>query len=186
MALSSDTLPLTWNGASSMMQFPSVGTVTYQVRPEDIKRFWSKVDRSGDCWIWKDALSIYGYGHISLGGRLSRAHRFSYWLSGRQVVPRVKGQELYEIHHECKNKACVRPSHLNQTSRAEHEDTVADRRRKLTHCSRGHLLSGANMRIETYGARRCIECHRIACQKYRDKVGNSSTSQKTLDFTTQH
>jgi hypothetical protein len=31
-------------------------------RAEDLSRFWSKVDTSGDCWLWTGGVSPKGYG----------------------------------------------------------------------------------------------------------------------------
>jgi hypothetical protein len=156
-----------------------VAKFSFKVTEKDIERFWSKVDMSGECWTWKASRHPQGYGNFSLNGRIVRAHRFSFWLSGRELINRLRFQTgtIYDIHHECENTSCVRPSHLTQTSRFDHKGTIADLRRSQTHCHRGHPLSGGNMRIESYGARRCRECHNIANRKHRSKNGTSSQSQ---------
>lgn len=47
------------------------------------------------------------------------------------------------------------PSEISATAAA------AKARRALTHCKRGHLLAGANLRINSGGGRVCKECSRI-------------------------
>lgn len=46
---------------------------------KDAERFWSKVDKTEDCWQWTAARnSENGYGVFSIGGRLHVAHRVAY------------------------------------------------------------------------------------------------------------
>lgn len=73
------------------------------------ERFWSKVDKSGDCWLWTGATTFGGYGVIQRGGAdggLIRAHRYAY---EEQLGPIPKGQGLC---HRCDMPGCVRPTHL--------------------------------------------------------------------------
>lgn len=69
-------------------------------------RFWSKVDKSGDCWLWTGATMAGGYGKISRGGKgegVIGAHRVAWELaSGVSISDGV------EILHTCDTPACVR------------------------------------------------------------------------------
>ena len=71
-------------------------------------RFWAKVDKTDECWVWK-AHRNKGYGQFSMGGRaggMRAAHRISYeWANG--PIPPGKS-----VDHRCHNRACVNPAHL--------------------------------------------------------------------------
>lgn len=70
------------------------------------ERFWSKVDRSGDCWIWMASIDSRGYGHFWFNGRLARAHRVA-WILTNGPFPEGK-----QSNHRCHNRRCVRPDHI--------------------------------------------------------------------------
>jgi hypothetical protein len=49
------------------------------------ERFWSKVDKSGECWLWTAALTSEGYGVFGIyPGVAKRAHRLAYEGGERQ------------------------------------------------------------------------------------------------------
>jgi len=50
-------------------------------------RFWAKVDKSGECWIWTARIAPNGYGHFNLNGRTRSAHSVAMELAGRDVPP---------------------------------------------------------------------------------------------------
>jgi hypothetical protein len=73
----------------------------------EANRFWSKVDRSGKCWVWT-ASTAAGYGAFRRSNprRQEGAHRVSWELV---YGPIPKG---WSVLHMCDNKLCVRPTHL--------------------------------------------------------------------------
>ena len=72
--------------------------------PEE--RFWAKVDKTDDCWLWTANRTNAGYGHFWLDRRMVLAHRFAYELL---IGPIPDGLTL---DHLCRVRACVNPAHL--------------------------------------------------------------------------
>jgi hypothetical protein len=73
-------------------------------KPEE--RFWAKVDKSGDCWLWTAYCVKGGYGRFTISKTKYLAHRVSYaWYIGE--IP-----EGFEVDHKCHTPSCVRPQHL--------------------------------------------------------------------------
>lgn len=81
-------------------------------------RFWSKVTKSCNCWMWTGAVHPQGYGLIKTMEGMSRAHRVSYELN---VGPIGAG---LVVRHKCDVPGCVNPSHLVLGTT---KDNVADR-----------------------------------------------------------
>jgi predicted DNA-binding protein (UPF0251 family) len=110
-------------------------------KPSDSERFWSKVDKSGDCWLWTAYRGPLGYGRFALNGHDTTAHRAAWLLSGRILLP---GQVLR--HYVCDNPPCVRPDHMLPGTDA---DNVADM------VAKGRQVSGERRRAlgRQYAAR---------------------------------
>lgn len=93
--------------------------------------FWSRVDKSGDCWLWTGELNNQGYGRYALydGDRRERvlAHRMSLILTG---VTLAKDDVLL---HSCDTPRCVRPEHLSVgTQTTNMQDAKSKGRMNLT------------------------------------------------------
>lgn len=79
----------------------------WEVDPEE--RFWMKVDKSGECWVWVGSRDRKGYGKANGG----LAHRFSYEFANGPIP-----QGLF-VDHICHNTSCVRPGHLRLATPGE-------------------------------------------------------------------
>lgn len=80
------------------------------------ERFWAKVHKTPDCWIWTAAVSSSGYGNYFVGGKYVAAHRFAYESSGGDV------SDGMEVDHRCHNKLCVRPAHLRAVTSSQNNE----------------------------------------------------------------
>lgn len=103
-----------------------------------IARFWSKVDKSGDCWLWTAGKSK-GYGQFSPTRRTHiYAHRLSHELAYGTIPEGLK------VCHRCDTPLCVRPDHLFLGTPA---DNVHDR------MSKGRPNNGPRGETHHYRAR---------------------------------
>ena len=80
------------------------------------ERFWEKVDKSGECWVWMAAKNDRGYGFFKVHPRMMKAHRVAYEL---ECGPIPAGQIL---DHVCHNTSCVRPSHLRLATNKQNQE----------------------------------------------------------------
>jgi hypothetical protein len=119
------------------------------------ERFWSKVDKTADCWLWQGSKSN-GYGYFYLNGKNTGAHRVAYEMLCGPIPDGLV------LDHLCQAPACVNPDHLEPVTHQENIRRGPRERyganRYKTHCSRGHKLSGDNVADQGGGRRRCVIC----------------------------
>ena len=126
----------------------------------DQVRFWLKVEKTEDCWLWTGARDRKGYGKFSMGSQykpdgsrrnsMVSAHRFSYELAYGPIPPHDSFHGLCVLH-SCDNPSCVNPAHL---SLGTNKDNVHDmdrkgRRRNGQLCGQDHhgaVLTEENVR----------------------------------------
>lgn len=127
------------------------------------ERFWSKVNKNGPngCWIWIGS-SDGRYGQFRINGKLKKAHRVA-WLFTYGDSPDGK-----MACHKCDNPACVNPDHIFWGTMSDNIlDAVKKGRHKhggslKTHCKRGHLMAGENLKIRpATGGRLCVACRNL-------------------------
>ena len=143
--------------------------------PEDLDRFWAKVDMSGGpdaCWPWTGSTATAGrYGTFyAPDGKRYRAHRWIY----AQVIGIVDHQnDLDHVCHtedkfclvwdECEHHGCVNPAHLEEVTPNENNrrgNSFPAQNSRKTHCVRGHEFIDENTWVGPDGNRSCKHCHR--------------------------
>jgi hypothetical protein len=123
------------------------------------QRFWTKVDTSGECWLWTGSQNGTGYGQITVGGnhRPRLVHRLSYAMHNGPIP------EGLVIDQLCRVRLCVNPSHLEVVTTAENirRGMAGEHQRIKTHCPQGHPYEGDNIyRIASRpNARYCRTCN---------------------------
>lgn len=83
-------------------------------------RFWKKVDKSGDCWLWIAGKDAYGYGQFSIGFKKVKPHRLSYEMA-KGPIP-----EGMVIDHRCHNRVCVNPAHLRAITQKQNTENRSE------------------------------------------------------------
>jgi len=113
------------------------------------------------CWQWTGAKDNRGYGNVKIQGHVRKAHRVVYeWLRG-PIPAGLEGDHL------CRNRACVRPDHIELVTHAENGQRgdgswmSGERQRGKTRCLQGHEYTPANTYIQpSTGGRCCRACDR--------------------------
>lgn len=119
-------------------------------------RFWSKVQKTETCWLWKGAVNNKGYGQFRLE-KTVLAHRVAYELV-KGPIP--YGMELDHLADLCASTLCVNPDHLEPVTHVENcrRGKAGSHNKVKTHCPVGHLYEGRNLMIVGEGRRQCRAC----------------------------
>ena len=125
------------------------------------RKFWANARIIGasedDCWEWAGPINNYGYGRFHVNGKRMQAHRAAYILKFGSIPVGLVNDHL------CRNRKCVNPSHLEPVTNVVNvmrgQSPYAQKKRQ-THCIRGHLLAGANLKVRKNGTRFCRACDR--------------------------
>lgn len=91
-----------------------------QYTPQDIARFWSRVEKTDGCWLWRGVPS-QKYGSLGINGKNYHAHRVSYEIHHGPIP-----DGLF-VCHRCDVGRCVNPEHLFLGT---HQDNMTDLKTK--------------------------------------------------------
>ncbi len=138
--------------------------------PDD---FWSRVDKTGDCWVWtgsrtsKDPARAYGLAYRN--GRKVVAHRLAWELTFGTGLP-----VNVQVCHRCDNPPCVRPAHLFLGSASDNQRDAVSKGRYSQQtnlsatCRNGHPFTPENTIQRGHdGARSCRTCKLERERSYR-------------------
>ncbi len=144
-------------------KYPNRILVASQINAE---LFWPKVNKDGPipphrpelgpCWIFS-SIDGWGYGRFSHKRTPAKAHRISWVLAHGIDAPPC-------LDHLCRNRSCVNPTHLEDTSvrinNLRGVSFVAVNFAK-THCVNGHEFTSENVYLTKRGRRHCKECSKV-------------------------
>ena len=71
-----------------------------------LTKFWQRVDKTGNCWLWTGAQGPNGFGVTRWEDRNQYAHRVAYELI-KGAIP-----DGLMVLHTCDNPTCCNPAHL--------------------------------------------------------------------------
>jgi hypothetical protein len=148
---------------------PLVYVADTPITPRNAKRFWTHVDRTGECWLWTASLDGKGYGQFRVGGnrgRMMRAHRVAYLLVMRCIPDLL-------ACHRCDNRQCVRPSHLFFGTDLDNVRDMDAKGRRRTVTARGEAHANAKLTLEQVQAIKDAICGGETQRSIADRFGVS-------------
>lgn len=124
-------------------------------RPTTIRsleeRFWSRVDKTGSCWLWVGARNPQGYGKVFIQGSQYMATHRAAWTLENGPIP--KG---LSVLHKCDTPSCVRPSHLFTGTQSDNMRDCRSKGRIRFPDNRGEKYGAAKLTDQQVGQIRAL------------------------------
>lgn len=141
------------------------------------ERIAEKTERTAGCWLWHGAKDSGGrpiMTVIRVGGKgqVDRVARVVFRLEYGADTSGL------DVHHECRNRGCVRPDHLRLLTSEDHSVEHA-----VEACPSGHPYDEENTRWRVDGGRACRACDRDRQRERRQercRTGASSSAAASL------
>lgn len=152
---------------------------------KELMKFFTRLEITGFCWLWKGVLTDQGYARTTFKGRSTGAHRKAYELL---IGPIPEGLTL---DHLCRITHCCNPDHLEPVTQEENTARAKAFRNlghthtrykapkppklRLTQCRNGHELTEANTLVSKRAKGsvrvRCKTCQHDSQERYRRNAG---------------
>lgn len=114
------------------------------------ERFAANVipEPNSGCWLWTASTTKFGYGHMSVDGRLTGAHRIA-WVLFKGPIPAGA-----QVCHKCDVPQCANPDHLFLGSRSDNmRDCAAKGRQFVPREVNSHLTREQVLRVRALKGR---------------------------------
>jgi hypothetical protein len=121
-----------------------------------------------ECWLWQAGTDGNGYGSFWLRGGNFAAHRVALTVARGALDP------FRVIDHLCRNRACVNPDHLEETTvqcntaRGIGPTAAAATARLVGRCVNGHDIGAVGLHKQG-AVLTCGKCGRDRVARYRAK-----------------
>jgi Mor family transcriptional regulator len=95
---------------------------------EEVARFWSLVEKTPSCWLWRGKIRPDGYGVFRPRGGTNSTPWYRAHVLAKMLEDNIKdtGNGELLVCHRCDAPPCVRPIHLFWgTRRSNHEDCAS-------------------------------------------------------------
>ena len=135
-------------------------------RQSESCRFWLKVSKTENCWIWTASKDQNGYGMFKSARVMVRSHRWAYEEQFGQIP------EGLVLDHLCRNTSCVNPAHLEVVTNDENLERGWGRRIKtgwVNICANGHEYTAENTYINPLGRKVCRACSAESRLRYQER-----------------